>query len=43
VIKNNNEKGKVVDCMAKTRFVEKKALRPKGFEVSFPSDTQKRT
>ena len=24
MIKNNNEKGKVVDCMAKTRFVEKK-------------------
>ena len=27
----------------KTRFVEKTALRQKGFEVSFPSDTQKRT
>ena len=27
----------------KTRFVEKTALRQKSFEVSFPSDTQKRT
>ena len=44
MIENNSGKGKVIDWVAKTKVCRKRiALRQKGFEVSYPSDTHKRT